>query len=772
MTWGIKKRDDITAVGPDIAPPSNWQGTGAALRNAWQSADVGKQRNRQVAAVKNPLALEARNRLGPDKIAGEERRLNAEAEAKGATRMSAGGLSPDETLDLARREAELNPDAWAGLELSDEKIEAGVTAARAEERRVADEIIALSPNPVSNTIVGEIVGAVADPLNIALAPLGFGGGALWRIMLKEAGIGALSEALQHPARKRVAAELDLPDPDLMQSLLYGAIGGAAFAGVLEGVPRGIRAFRYARAMRKAPEAMPGFDGVGTENAIRAAETALDDGTSPLDAVANALKQTPPRKYVPPPLILDSSLRVMPEPTALAPDPISVEPLPPVPGQAPTTPGETAALAEAALNDAIKADQKANKPFLDFLKSAGAVSKAAIKKAEREGKPAPMAGARYQIDPDGTLGRELKAMGVTARNTPVGMFKKGGRDDLDNLVANEMEDQFPGIMEATRTPYRADYLDRQGVIDLIVREHGGDSAWLRSRADAVAAQKAADDLGRGGYNPQEAFLSGEPSPTGFFVARDPLTDEVLWGQGAEAEFDDYLASKWPSVKFLPREVAEMKAVLRESGGEAEDLVVRTLERDIEFAELPPKEALKYEPIPFPDEAFGPVPENAGLAGPGRSGAIGRNADPQAAGGGSARAGRDNGVDGQFRIPGTTADDVARQAAIRAKVEIEVQQLQSKQRRLNQVRVEDEVDGLFSVKQLDIFDDLMSPQAQRAMDAEVQNLRAMIEAGDTAGIAAVADDGRVLNSISDILSEIDDMDTLAREFDLCRFGGGTE
>jgi hypothetical protein len=77
----------------------------------------------------------------------------------------------------------------------------------------------------------------------------------------------------------------------------------------------------------------------------------------------------------------------------------------------------------------------------------------------------------------------------------------------------------------------------------------------------------------------------------------------------------------------------------------------------------------------------------------------------------------------------------------------------------VRVEDEVDGLFARKTLDIFDDITSPEAQKAMDVEMRDIRQMAEEGG-------------IESLQDIVDEIDDMDTLAREFDLCRRGGTEE
>ena len=82
----------------------------------------------------------------------------------------------------------------------------------------------------------------------------------------------------------------------------------------------------------------------------------------------------------------------------------------------------------------------------------------------------------------------------------------------------------------------------------------------------------------------------------------------------------------------------------------------------------------------------------------------------------------------------------------------------------------MDGLFAAKTVDLFDDLNSPQAQSFMDSNIQAMRDMLEEGDFP-VGAMADDGRALNSLSDIMDEIDETDALVREYAKCR-GGATE
>jgi hypothetical protein len=187
----------------------------------------------------------------------------------------------------------------------------------------------------------------------------------------------------------------------------------------------------------------------------------------------------------------------------------------------------------------------------------------------------------------------------------------------------------------------------------------------------------------------------------------------------------------------------------------------LERDLDEAERANIEGGQNarEAVPYDAETDGPRGGVAGAAGPAAGGpGQGRAGEGSAFQLEATQAGQ------QSVIPGTRENDAARQAAIRARREAEVPALQSKQRRLNQARVEDEVDGLLAQKESDIFDDLMSPAAQKAMDADLAAMRAE----GNLEIAAVSDDGRALNGIDDILGEIDDTYTLLREFNACRFG----
>jgi hypothetical protein len=724
MTWAIRN-DGFTrpAQGADIAPPTNLEGFGASTRLTWQESDVFMQRRRQESVASDTLAEQAIPLLGEEGMRPIIEDFNRRSTELGLPeRVIPEGASPSEiisrlgsngskvVLDAARAAAEANPGQWAGLDVSDETLQQTLTERRAAEQKADSDILALSPNPLRNALLGGVAGSAIDPVNIALMPFGGGVGSLWRGMLAEGALGAAAEVIQHPARKRVAEELNLPAPDILESLTYGALGGALLGGAIDVIPRGIRALRYVAQMQKVP-ALPRRDDITSEGAVRAAETAIDNGKNPLDAVAEVLRRTPEQAPPRDPLILSPEMR---EPAPPAPEgPVLLSDL------APTT---------TARERRAKGDPRY--PIIQAFKRSGG------------------------IDPTSDFASELRARDVTAKSHP-GLFKKGGLTRADALPGSEWTDSFPGFNSIIDP--QTGYLDRNGLIDLIDRELRG----IDSNGNPLTTDLRERAAAREARTPEEALLDAEPAEGGFFVERDPFTEDVIWDAKVEAGFDAYLKDAWPGVRFLRREIDEMKATLAQHGGDAEYLVSRVLERDLDEAERAIIEGGQNarETVPY-DAAFdGPRGGVAGAAG------------PSAGGPGQGRAGEGGAFQlettqagQQSVIPGTRENDVARQAALRAKREAEVRALQSKQRRLNQVRVEDEVDGLFAQKQGDIFDDLMSPAAQKAMDADL----AAIRAEGNLEVAAVADDGRALNSIDDILGEIDDTDTLLREFDLCRFG----
>lgn len=735
MTFFLKDSPPASRRGPNADLSTSWDGIGAAASSYWREVNVWDQRGRQVIADRGDLALEAAKRLGPAGLAPLVTEFNEKSRGLGLNeRIIPDWARPEEVLDrlgpqgakriveMGREAAQLDPEGWKGVDLSDEGIEARVTERRVAAEKADAEALALSPNPALNNLIGQIGAGVLDPVNLALMPFGAGGGSLLRVMGREAILGMTAEALQFDTRTQTAAELGKPAPDLMQSLAYGAIGGALVGGVIEAVPRAIRGYRYWQALR-SPKGVPGISDVTAEVAVRKAEQAISAGENPLDAVRTAManEPQPPRE----PLILTPAYRVTPEATPLAPDPITTEPLPPLPGQAPATPGETAALAARALD---KATKKAPKyPILSILKKNGG------------------------IDPGSWLARELKTMGVDHKFMP-GLIKRGGQKEADTLVPEEWDQVISGLSYQTGRDATGNYLDRDGFIRAIDDEVRGIQRGERAQAEDA-------------YRPDEVFVEARPAEDGFFI--DPngmgFMSEAEWADNVGRGLDEYLNQK--GLSLLDDERAEALDTLIRHGGDASHLVERIIERGLKEEKAARRRAQALGdwngPIRSPDEVV--------------SGADGRGGQP---------AGRPNPAAGepgqrgapagepyrseqtpegeQFLVPGT--ERLATGQAQRQKAEIEARQLQSKIGRLNQTRVEDDASGLFAARHVDMFDDLGSPEAQAFMDAEVASMRDM-EGGD---FSAIADDGRQLDSLQDILDEIDESDALLREFQKCRAG----
>jgi hypothetical protein len=416
---------------------------------------------------------------------------------------------------------------------------------------------------------------------------------------------------------------------------------------------------------------------------------------------------------------------VPEPTPLAPDPITEQPLKPVPG-IPNTVDQITAVAKGGIAKA----GKPKKEVLGWLKRQG-------------------------VDPNGWLGLELKFRGLTHKSYP-GLFKRGGLTDADNIVFDEL---MPEVAWKMQRAEDGNYVDRESILRVLDEE-------MRPAQPKVYDRD---------YVPERAWADPDPEDRGFLINDLParqFAEPERWREILETEVDTYLDSK--GVILLPRERAEIKEVAATRGGDIDDLVYSATSRDIDEADQAHLRAMRGEAYGRTDVPWG---EEAGL-GPDADRQGGSPAgEPEAAAGDAAAVGARN-----LEPPGVERTDIGDQYVIpdtrrvetgdkqRQKAELEARQLQSKIGRLNQSRVEDDVDGLFATRTLDMFDDLTSPEAREFMDANVEAMRAMLEDGDMA-VGAVADDGRVLNNLSDILDEIDDEETLIREFNLCRLGGGT-
>ena len=762
--------------GPDIAIPEGVDGLGAAISTSMRDSNANFLRQREVIAERDTLARSSANILGVDKMRAvlEERNRKAaeigvpviEIPTDPAAMVDAiGPNGSSRVIEMAREAYAQDPRAWLGLDLTDEGVEARVTEKRMAQDQEETDIMSMMPSGSGATrIVGEITGSLADVRNLPFMIAGGGSGSFLKIMGREAALNMAAEGVTLPSRYAVAKELNKPDPNVAETLAFAAIGGAAFGAAFEGIARGAHYFMGRSAIPKAFADNP----VLAEDAISAAEQAMHAGKDPLAAVKLAMRDAPePRE----PLIpQDTPMPKEPGPVVGGVDPI--ETLPIRNGDGAMEVATINKMADAAIAQAD--DSKHSKPLTQFFRKSGKPTKAQIAKAAREGRAAPTEGISNQIHPDGAIASELKANDITPRSHP-GLFSRRGRKDVDTLVASEMEADFPGIMAATKTPYGETYLDRQGVVDLLIRDANGDSSWLRSRADVMAAEKARDDALKAvddGWTAVDDFVAGRQADDGFFVDLNAYHFDQDGDVRIEADLDAYIAQK--GVRLSTRDRAEILGELQSRGGDGAFLVERSVERDFAGAE---RQTAQMEANdgkdPFADsggtqagdpgarpEAFG-QPEPVGRK-PGEGGA-----------GGAQPYGFERTSAGQQAVTPDVAPITARdrlEAAQRAPMG-----------RGGAREPDSQIGGMFDPNdkaRTDMFDDPAGPKAQ-PVQAQISNdFRDMIDEGNDFPVGVEdADgnwsgltkaDGTPLRTASAALDYLDEGDNFSARIDLCGKG----
>lgn len=725
MTYFLQGEDppQIKAHNPDV-DMTTWMG---GLGAAWEKSAIENDANFMVARkqrdVQFGMAEQAASRIGIKALndwytengAGYDHLRPAPSTTDEFFAMH-GNDGYRMVLDAARKQAETDPSKWSDMDLSDKAVEAQVNERLKAEYDDAQQALDMMPGGRGAAeFLGALGGFTADIKNIPFLLLGGGEGSLLRVMGREAAINMGAEAAFLPDQFDMAQRLGIADPDVKTQLAFAAVGGAVFGGLTEG---GSRALTYWKG-RNARASVPGYDAATSDAMVSAAENALASGENPLQAVQKAVKDTRPQPY-----ILENPIN--PERPPL----ITTERLPGVDGQSPTPlPDATiAAQANAAISEAEKARASLpKKPFTQRLK-------------------------QVKIDPDGPLAAELKAADITARSAP-GLFKRGGAKDLDNLVASEWEQYIPGISSVTGVD--GHYLSRQGVVDAISAELSGkrlpifDEMAVRAReADAAAASRT----------PSEDFIAGKQAENGFFVDLNEYhfdQDRLVANEQIARDFHAFLDDRYAGVRFTDAEKAEMLSELQTRGGDAEYLVERMAERELDYAALPPQEA-DYGDIPFGEDAGAAQ----GSMGPGDGTRLGARSDAQAEGGGAAGTGNARGPV-QGSIPGTDRIDTG--ISQRAKSEMAARQQQSKIRRLDQTRIEDTEGTLFGGAQGDMFSEPWSKQSRPLLDEMTASIRDDIEKNGDSMIDM--GDGKGERSLSSVLDELDRMDDFADILDLC-------
>ena len=93
----------------------------------------------------------------------------------------------------------------------------------------------------------------------------------------------------------------------------------------------------------------------------------------------------------------------------------------------------------------------------------------------------------QVDPNGPAGRELKSMGITSKNSP-GIFKKGGKTDLNNWPLEEAGD-YQFLLQDDG----GGYAEQNEIISILVQEAAGEAYLSDEDAQNRKARAEIDEV---------------------------------------------------------------------------------------------------------------------------------------------------------------------------------------------------------------------------------------------------------------------------------------
>ena len=314
------------------------------------------------------------------------------------------------------------------------------------------------------------------------------------------------------------------------------------------------------------------------------------------------------------------------------------------------------------------------------------------------------GFKYnRTNPDGTkertrIGAELEARGITPRTHP-GLFNNKGKEAIDNLVPSEILDT-PGLLPTDDT---GNYLSEEAVLDAMAEEILNDKPFFsdpdtRQALDDFNAQEEA--AARGDAVPTEP--AADTSGTKRKELAVPKRDQTA------AEFDpDYDQTRTSIIGSMVDETAlemdvETKLTAADRRAIIADLdkyggdVGNAIYDHFEDKGTPVAPGASSEAAAQPDNIpFGPD-DNAGTQSGNQATPTGNGRTSKSTEGFNSES---TPAGEQTIVPGTEVRQTGE--AQRAKAEADVQQQQTKLRRGNQTRVEDDEGGLFSEPETDLF-----------------------------------------------------------------------
>lgn len=707
--------------------PTGMQAWGASFRKAQIENDSNFLIQRRSREIVGNRAAQAIERMDQDRLAEELRQRGVYVE--GALPGEAVRFNPKAAavaLEMARREATSNPDAWKDLDLSDEGLRKEIDDSLKADYQEQLDILAMAPeSPVRDLIAG-MAGVTADIKNVPFLFLGGGAGTFARVAAREAAINMAAEASFLPSQFEMAERLEIEDPNVVSQLALAAgAGGLLGAGV--------------EAARRAAGYLLRRDG-------------LDGSVAASDVLRTDRVEDILTSNVPDPMRLVREAFVQPEPAPppgrpplILRDPIEVTNI----DGGPLPDDQVVRTAESAIDEAERRVVEIDEEILASDPRMRLQSPFARQIAK-------MGGIQYRRKVEGgwvinPVAQDLAAAGITPRSHPW-LFRKNGMGDVDNIDPAQIGRDFQGVL-----PDDGRYLDRQAVIDAIIRDVTTNEKVPLSLAirDMMEQQRSATRI-----TPQDDYLRMERSEGGLFIDKnlyDFDRSEIEARDAIRSDVEKWLDENGHTERLSDGIREEIIAQIQKDGGELEFLVEQAYVRDAEWALRPDEE--RPEDIPFADDdprsgqrapATDPFPPEGG-SGPRGEGGAGESAFP------TARTPEGE----QFLVLGTERVDTGQ--AQRDRAYIAAQQQQSMIRRGNQTRVEDDAGGLFGGAQSDMFSDPLSPEARTVQDSIAADFRDQIEAGND--FMVDMGDGKGVRSAASVLDDLDANDEFADVLSLC-------
>jgi len=728
--------------------PTFWRGISAGFSSEYIRTNANAYAQDSGLRVREETARSIQNRLGMGEIVSAlQERDDTYGAAPQIENMEDvwgiyGADTADVIFDLARRDAEANPDAWSDVDLSNERIEAQVTERLTQEYRDAQDMLDMmgGGGRMAAEFAGAAGAAFADLRQAILLPFGFGSGSIIKTVGREAVLGAAGEAITLPSQYAMAERLGLQDPNVVQQLAFAATISGAFGGAMEA---GGRALTYFLGRQSVPT--PSARGeAGEQFIIGAAEDAIARGESPFPATERALAGNPPMELPRAPLVLTDRQRVDVPPYGS--DPVAgMEPdatpegtfrteWQPVDASDATIAARQAEIdsMEADLRRDYPADMRRARPFAAVIRAAGGVRTTIM----RDGQAVPSWAAA-----------ELASRGITPRTHP-GLFNnRTGHADLDNLGFDE------DLMQVLGRSEDGHYANRDRIIEYLEREAAGErvpmSLDMEARMAEIASAKAR--LHDPEPTAHSVFLAAEPRQHGLFLTPSDVADAAAPEGRARVRkaIGDHMFARQYHRELTMDEIAEITDTLLTHGGDVDDAVARFVERELQH-----ERSLDGRPKDSSGQADGgSLGEPRAGDGNGQAGSAGREAG---AADGASGATERTAAGEQYLAPGI--------APVSQRERLEALQ---RQKLAGQAAAADH--GLFDLSarsQMDWLDAPSGAKADPVQAARTGRLRAAVEAGDDPTVIL---DGKEMR-LSEALDELDADDALTEAVTICSMRGG--